>query len=106
MTRKEMQIKENEHVLDVIDHCDKELKTDYIDIGQLRSCSARVYETDTYYVLKSYRTIIACIDKTDNTLYDFLRYVYGYTATSAQHITKFRNDYGSHYAHTYTYRYV
>lgn len=62
---------------------------------QLRRCSADVYETENMYVLRSYSTIIAVIDKTTDTLYDFLRYVYGYTATSAQHIAKFKHDYGA-----------
>ena len=60
---------------------------------RLHKCSAIVIETPNYYVLQSYNTIIACIDKNDNTLYDFLRVVYGYTATSAQHISKFYQDY-------------
>lgn len=60
---------------------------------QLRSCSARVYDLEKYYVLLSYSTIVAIIDKETDTLYDFLRYVYGYTATSAQHISKFEKDY-------------
>lgn len=61
---------------------------------RLRSCSAEVMVTDRYYVLQSYRTIIAIIDRTTDTLYDALRMVYGYTATSAKHIAKFRQDYG------------
>ena len=67
----------------------------------LRSCSAEVapaIDNETgevvYYVLRSYRTIVAIIDIKTDTLYDFLRYVYGYTATSAQHIAKFSQDYG------------
>lgn len=62
-------------------------------IKRLRTCEAWVYETDHFYLLKSYNTFVACIDKMNNTLYDALRYVYGYTATSAQHIAKFVNDY-------------
>ena len=67
----------------------------------LRSCSAEVapaIDNETgevlYYVLRSYRTIVAIIDTQTDTLVDFLRYVYGYTATSAQHISKFNQDYG------------
>ena len=37
---------------------------------------------------------MAAIDVRTDTLYDFLRYVYGYTSTSAQHIAKFDKDYG------------
>lgn len=72
------------------------------DFKRLRSCSAEVapaMDAETgelmYYVLRSYRTIVAAIDVSNDTLYDFLRYVYGYTSTSAQHIAKFSKDYGS-----------
>ena len=68
---------------------------------RLRSCSAEVapvMDAETgellYYVLRSYWTIVAAIDVRTDTLYDFLRYVYGYTGTSAQHIAKFSRDYG------------
>ena len=71
------------------------------DFKRLRSCSAEVapvIDAKTgellYYVLRSYNTIVAAIDVSNDTLYDFLRYVYGYTATSAQHISKFNQDYG------------
>ena len=71
------------------------------DFKRLRSCSAEVapvVDTETgvlmYYVLRSYNTIVAAIDVSNDTLYDFLRYVYGYTSTSAQHIAKFDKDYG------------
>lgn len=66
-----------------------------IDVKRLRSCSAVVIETDNYYILRSYSTIIAVIDKTFDTLYDVLRVVYGYTSTSSQHISKFDKDYCS-----------
>lgn len=63
------------------------------DWKRLRSCNAMVAETNRYYILQSYNTLVAFIDKTTDTLYDVLRYVYGYTATSAQHISKFEKDY-------------
>ena len=62
-------------------------------IVKLRSCNAVVYETYGYTYLESYGTKVACIGHEDNICYDFLRLVYGYTATSAQHITKFMHDY-------------
>lgn len=62
---------------------------------KLRSCSAVVHETDNYYFLQSYNTIVAFIDKSTDTCYDVLRLVYEYTVTSAQHIAKFRHDYGN-----------
>ena len=60
---------------------------------RLRSCSATVYDTTNYYILKSYDTFVACINKNTDTLYDVLRVVYGYTATSCKHISKFAHDY-------------
>ena len=63
-------------------------------INRLRSCSAEVLTTEHYHFLQSYSTIVAFIDKNTDTCYDVLRYVYCYTPTSAQHIAKFRHDYG------------
>jgi hypothetical protein len=73
---------------------------------RLFKCSAVVFETEHFYVLQSYYTVIALIDKDTDTLFDFLRYVYGYTATSAQHIRKFEKAYckgmwGCHSVYTY-----
>ena len=62
-------------------------------LGRLRTCNARVYESEHYYILESYRTIVAFLDKRTDTIYDILRLVYGYTSTSAQHIVKFSHDY-------------
>lgn len=42
------------------------------------------------HVLRSYNTVVAAIFPADpTTCYDFSRIVYGYTATTAQHISKF-----------------
>ena len=65
------------------------------DVNRLRTCSASVYETPDYIVLRSYNTIVAYINKHTREFFDILRLVYGYTATSAQHISKFRNDFRS-----------
>ena len=62
---------------------------------RLRSCTAYVYETHNYYFLRSYDTIVAFIDKETDICYDVLRLVYCFTATSAQHIAKFKHDYGT-----------
>lgn len=73
---------------------------------RLRYSSAYVFENDKYYVLRSYRTIIAIIDKSTDTLYDFLRLVWGYSASSAKHVSKFSSDYGKgFYRCTNEYRY-
>ena len=63
--------------------------------NRLRTCSAYVCKLGRFYILKSYRTIVAVIDTSTDTCYDFLREVYGYTVTSAQHISKFMHDYGA-----------
>lgn len=60
---------------------------DFKKICRLRTCKATVYDSEYYLVLQSYNTLVAIIDKEDMTLYDFSRYVYGYTATTSQHIT-------------------
>lgn len=66
---------------------------------RLRSSSAYVTIVEdrdkrTYaYLLVSYGTPIALC--TGSNTYDFLRKVYGYTATSAKHVRKFHEDYGS-----------
>lgn len=62
---------------------------------RLRTCSAYVCKLNRFYILKSYRTIVAVIDTEDYICYDFLRRDYGYTATSEQHISKFQKDYGA-----------
>ena len=62
---------------------------------RLRSCTAWVFETEDYYILKSYETYVAVILKSADVMYDALSIVYGYTATSAQHISKFSHDYGA-----------
>lgn len=109
--KKAEQIKINEQVLSYIESFNRR-SFRVIETNRLRTCSASVavlqddFTGEVIYALTSYRTLIAVID--GNTLYDFLRYVYGYTSTSAQHIAKFRNDffpYGCRYE-TLTYRYV
>lgn len=62
---------------------------------RLRTCTAEVAETENYYILRSYNTLVACIEKSTDTLADVLRLVYGYTSTSAKHIAKFSQDYGA-----------
>lgn len=75
-----------------------------IQVHRLRSCTAWVYETENYYILKSYDTFIASVNKEDGKLFDALRMVYGFTSTSAQHISKFWHDYG--YGEKFTFRYI
>lgn len=68
---------------------------------QLRACNAKVYTDSNYIWLKSYNTVVAFIDRKTGVAYDVLRLVYGYTATSAQHISKFLHDYDHKKTHRY-----
>ena len=98
--KKSEQLAINEQVLTLVNNFNT--TNNYTgNFKRLRSCSAEVapvMDAETgellYYVLRSYNTIVAAIDVRTDTLYDFLRYVYGYTSTSAQHIAKFDKDYG------------
>lgn len=69
---------------------------EYQSCKRLRSCRAHVYVSDKYYILQSYNTIIAGINRETGECFDFLRYVFGFTSTSSQHIAKFFSDYGTH----------
>ena len=62
---------------------------------RLRSCTAEVLETPSFFILRSYNTVVAVVEKSTGNCYDILRVAYGYPATSAQHIAKFSNDYGN-----------
>ena len=64
-------------------------------IEQLNHCQATVFDSENYLLLRSYQTVVAGIDKKTGNCYDWLRLVYGYTATSAQHIRKFSTQYGN-----------
>ena len=100
--KKEEQIIINEKVLLIKKAVDNELIYGATGYHQLRRCNAHVMKTAHFLVLQSYNTIVAAIDG-DGNLYDFLRYVYGYSASSAQHIAKFYHGY-SRYGARYTYR--
>lgn len=92
----------NAYVIDAVDKININLDGERKYVGRLRACNAVVWETEHWYLLQSYATFVAAIDKETGIMYDFLRYVYGYTATSAQHIAKFAADY--HATQRYTYR--
>lgn len=91
--KKEEQIKVNKVCEKVFSAAMEEIRSSVKECTRLRSCQAYVYETNNFYVLRSYNTFISCISKRTDTLYDMLRHEYGYTNTSAQHIAKFNNDY-------------
>ena len=85
----------NEMCLDVYRKAFDEYLNDESNVRQLRRCSADVYETAGYFLLRSYNTLVAVVEKATGNCYDILRVAYGYTATSAQHIAKFSKDYGN-----------
>lgn len=58
-------------------------------VGTLYDCKAEIWETYGFTILRSYDTEVAVIRHSDMHCYDFLRLVYGYTATSASHVAKF-----------------
>lgn len=97
MTREE-QIATNKHVEEVYEdamHEYNKLAWTGRNWKKLRNCKAEVCESENYYFLRSYNTVVAVVNKYNFNVYDFLRMVYGYTATSAQHIAKFAYDYGN-----------
>lgn len=94
MTRKQIQEMDNDVVLELYREFRNDVKDMPFRCTRLRTCQATVYETSKYYILKSYNTVVAFIIKDKDILVDMLRYVYGYTSTSAQHIAKFNTDYG------------
>ena len=71
-----------------------EMENTYLTWKRFRTCNATYAETENFYILRSYKTIVAVVNKHTGICYDFLRAVYGYTATSAQHISKFYRDFG------------
>lgn len=91
MTRREQLI--------IDDYCERELAIVAAELSHIlsvkcfRRCNAYVYETENYYILKSYSSFVAFLRKADGECFDILRNVYGYTATSAQHIAKFKKEY-------------
>lgn len=93
--RKQEQVTINSLADKVWEQASKEFENEYgrTKPVRLRTCKAYVVETTHYYFLKSYSTYVAVIDKEQDALIDMLRWVYGYTNTSAQHIAKFNKDY-------------
>lgn len=76
---------------ELLNSCGHDLRN--AKVKKLRSCNAKVYETENWYILQSYETPVAYIWKHGFEIYDNLRIEYGYTATSTQHIAKFIHDY-------------
>lgn len=101
--KKSEQLTINNEVLQAIEKFNSIQET-VLNVNRLDYCNACIKETNSYYILQSYNTDIAFIDKATGVLYDVLRYVYGYTATSGKHISKFRRYY--RHEKELTFRYV
>lgn len=71
-----------------------------VTVTRIDYCQAGYIVWGSYIFLVSYSTMIAYIDA-NGVLVDILRFVYGYTATSAKHIAKFRNLFNHSYEITY-----
>ena len=92
--KKQEQIKVNTYVENIVNDINALTRTLERPIiwQQLYRCSADTCIVNgNWILLKSYSTIVAAYNAYTGELFDFLRLVYGYTATSAQHIAKFRN---------------
>lgn len=100
MTKKEMQMAENAVVESAMAEFNLPNCPPYDYSTQLNNCNAWVYDWYGGKLLRSYNTIIAYID-TDGNCYDYLRKVYGYTATSARQINKFTRKYNAKRCYTW-----
>ena len=95
--KKAEQEKINESVLEFLDNVNRELPAWWKEVKpceRLDYCQAWVYDLCGYKLLVSYNTFVAAVDSNGNG-YDFLRFVFGYTATSAKHISKFFHRYAN-----------
>ena len=103
MTKREMQKHENILVENAWEKSKKvwaNASKEIDDFERLDYCQAKTYQTRGYSFLISYNTIVAFIDDSGN-MFDVLRLVYGYTNTSAKHISKFRNQFRHVSEHTW-----
>lgn len=106
MTKREIQKQENIIVENALSKAKKvwnNASKRLDEFERLDYCQANTYQTRGYSFLISYNTIVAFIDDSGN-MFDVLRLVYGYTATSAKHISKFRNKF--HHVPEHTWREV
>ena len=100
MKKKEIQKLENQLVEKAWENAQKVWIKELKEVERLNYCQAWVYKANGYCFLVSYKTIVSFIDESGN-MYDVLRLVYGYTSTSAKHISKFRNKFNHVSEHTW-----
>lgn len=95
--KKAEQIAINKRVLETMrnsmNDVESTYKNSFVKWTPLNNCQAGYLFTISgrYIALRSYSTVVAAIDTKDGRCYDFSRWVYGYTATTTQHIHKFAN---------------
>lgn len=97
MTKKEIQKLENEMVERAWDKAQKvwaNASKELDEMERLDYCQAWTYQTRGY-------SFFSLLWNDRGNMYDVLRLVYGYTATSAKHIAKFRNKFRHVSEHTW-----
>lgn len=77
---------------------------DFPTTKRLYKCNAYFYSIPGFIILESYATIIAFIDIEKRAFIDVLRFVYGYTSTSNQHMSKFKRLFDYAYDYEYSWR--
>ena len=102
MTKKEMQAEINKNALVGMELWDQAIVI--VSRERLNYCNAFILELDNdCLALTSYGSLVAVFDKKTGFFYDVLRFTYGYTSTSAQHIAKFRSKLGKSILKEYRY---
>lgn len=80
----------NTHIVPIWEEALASPPTDYFYVTRLNKSQACIYQKGNLVLLLSYDTFVALYNIDKNTVYDMLRYEYGFTGTSAQHISKFK----------------
>lgn len=93
--RRAIQEKVNEKVLSAYKVFDESFYPEHL--RPFRSCHAQIGWNDKYIALYSFGTMVCFYERSTGNFFDVLRYVYGYTATSNQHIWKFFRDISEKY---------
>ena len=89
--KKNEQMKINDLCIAFSELAAKDAELWHSEFVRLNKCSAAIFRTIDFEVLCSYNTVVALYHIKTRLLVDILRREYEYTATSVQHIAKFRN---------------
>lgn len=91
--KKNEKVKVNTYIENVVNDINALMRTSDTPIKwvQLYHCTAETGAVGDWILLRSYSTIVAAYNFETDELFDFLRLVYGYTATSEHHIAKFHS---------------